>query len=165
MPVIEAHFSALEANAVWRNQLEQPLTGADKKSLAQYLGVTVRTVQRWTTAGAQQRNAVPTRLQGQPFAAWPPTYQRRADVAYRIARGGVSDNPPPAVPASFNMVRGTLPAADEWAGALERDLLDPWLSAAWTSYTMERSARGWLVVVRYDATVSPKVKPVPEPVQ
>lgn len=163
MPAVITYLTAAEVNAEWRGNLEQPLTGADKRALAQYLGVSVRTVQRWTTSGQQQRNPIPTRLQGQDVATWPATYQRREAVTRRIARGGVSDLPPPQSPAEFGQVRGTLPAADQWAQALERGGLDPWLDAVWNSYTIEKTARGWEVRVVYDKAQYPKLVQAQEP--
>lgn len=150
----EEFIPPADLNHLWRASLFQGLTGADKVSLAGYLGVSVRTVQRWTTLAGEQRNPFPLRLTDVPFEDWPETYQRRAAVTRRIVYGGVSENLCEPPTAEFGQVRGTLAAADVWAELLEGGGIDPWLDEAWCSYRIERTERGWEVRVVYSTVVS-----------
>lgn len=156
MPAVPHPLTVPELNDAWRNGFGRTLTGADKRDLAPYEGVSERTIQRWTTQAEQQRNPFPSRLNNLPRDEWPEVYQARAATTERLQNGGQAEEQTNASPAEFGQVRGTLSSADEWAEALEADLIDPWLTAAWREYRIVRTERGWEVRVVYDATVSPE---------
>lgn len=159
MPLAPDEFTAADFNAAWRNGFGPRLSGADKTAMAAYLGVSVRTIQRWTTSAGEMRNPIPSRLENVPRNEWPVTYQRRGEVTRRIQYGGANEEECGPETAEFGQVRGSLSASDVWAAALEREVIDPWLSLAWCYYYLAKTGRGWEVRVVYDKRVSPGIEP------
>lgn len=155
MPLVPIELTPDDVNGAWRGAWGQALTGADKRDLAERFGVSVRTVQRWTTTAGEQRNPLPSKLADVPEDEWPATYQDRAEATRRMTEGGQNEETETGQAAEFGRVTANLPEAERWARALEQEELDPWLTEAWREYRIVRTERGWEVRVGYDTTVSP----------
>jgi hypothetical protein len=147
--IIDEAMWARWNDAPRRRSLE--VRGVDKVALALLLGVSVRTVQRWFTRGAQRRNLIPTEVIGQDFV-FLPTAQLRLRVLLGALLAGdhtrffgrVVDE------AVVEFQWATLADALIFADALASGLGPVWLTCNWRLDTVARVGEAWVNTVRYE---------------
>lgn len=76
-----------ELNSAWRFGFGPSTSSLDKLLLAERYGVDVRTVQRWTTQGAEQRNAIPESAAGRELDDLPEELAQRVEDTRLLAEG------------------------------------------------------------------------------
>ena len=141
-------------NAAWRDEIGPLLSPADKVSLAQRLGVSLRTLQRWTTHAGEQRNPLPPRFADNTRWLLEAPYRDRGDVVSQIGKE-IKGNVPNEAGSEqcFTETFSTVGDALDWQIALVDGELDDFLSQSWTSSTLTLGTEGWEVEVCYDRTL------------
>jgi hypothetical protein len=158
-------YTGAEVNRLWREELGPLLSPADKVSLAHLLGVSVRTIQRWTTTSAEQRSPIPPQYAGNTLWAADDRYGGRGDVVDRIGKPILLNEPNEGgAEQCFTELFSTVADALDWQIALVDGDLDDFLAQAATSTTLTLGAEGWEVEVCYDRTLfqSPGLEAEPE---
>lgn len=157
-------LTGAEVNRLWREALGPLLSPADKVALAASLGVSVRTIQRWTTTSSQQRSPIPPQYADSTAWEADSRYGGRGDVVDRIGKEiPLNEANPDGVEQCFTELFSTVADALDWQIALVDGELDDFLTQTATSTRLSLGADGWEVEVCYDRTlfVYPETKEAP----
>lgn len=158
VPPACADYDTDSLNAGWRGGLGFNLTGADKQSIAACLGVSVRTVQRWTTGAGQQRNPFPPGLSLDDYADSPAFNPERLRFTFNALCGLHSDLECGSEPAQYREHFGAICDAIRYMQAMEDGELDPWVTASYMEVELYFDGEQWGLLVTYCRDISPKLK-------
>lgn len=148
MPVDAAACAA--ANDYLRNVLGPNLTAADKRSMAEEFGVSLRTVQRWTTSAGQQRSFCSPSTPPDPDDATVSQAERRLDWLSYLS-GRANDTVSTTPEEVFNSRPfSTIDDAERWAREAQSGDLDPWLGSQWRAMRLTNVDGVWYIQVEYE---------------
>ncbi|MGH8276493.1 MAG: hypothetical protein ACRETH_07340 [Steroidobacteraceae bacterium] len=158
VPEAALELTTDDLNAAWRAGLGFHLTGADKASIAACVGVSVRTVQRWTTQAGQRRNPFPAGLTLEEYAASGSFSAVRLRFTLNVLYGLHSDLECGTDPAAYREHFGSICDAVRFMQAMEDGELDPWVSASYMDVLLLFDGEQWVLLVTYCRDISPKLK-------
>ena len=148
--IIDEQMWAEWNEAPRRRALE--VRGVDKGALALLLGVSVRTVQRWFTRGAQRRNLIPVEVIGQDFVFLPtPQLRLRVLLGALLAGDHLRFCGLGVDLEAVEFQWATLADALIFADALASGLGPVWLTCNWRLDTVARLGAAWVNTVEYEA--------------
>lgn len=123
----------------------------DKQALAQMLGVSVRTVQRWfAPVGGQYRRLVPLAVAGRDWALLTPLERARLLLGVLLADWHERYAGLAVAPRVAQLQFATLADCLRWADALAEGLAPVWLTCNWRREVVRRRGLLWEVRICYE---------------
>jgi hypothetical protein len=147
VPITQSELDGL--NAEWRAGLSGKLTAADKVELAREFGVSLRTVQRWTTTACEQRNPFPQSLVGRDAGSLPPALRDRIELT-ALSRDGYTNAQQPVTGATtatirFSSANDALQEMRQWGNTG-----DPFYDKMIGRARLFQDENGWYISVIYE---------------